>query len=376
MKHKGVTLVAIIIALIFTICVSYLAYSFAFEYKKKSQTNATFFDSFALETKKELESSTSPKSEPFRKKLEMLAGPLENYTSILLTEDGINLYAYPSEEVALASTSSRFIKTYKSTFYAKQKSYTLQASLYLLHPHSIFYKTLLVFLIILALTLIAFLLLIYLYLSANPVQNIDIIPQEEYTTTNNSENAKIQTSEHTNISTMSAQNEKVVQGLFSPVSGLSWENYLLPRLESELIRAASSENDLSLILLKIPTVSLHSSIGKEICKTVLERFQFKDLVFEYEDDSIAFIKEADTKEALDFADALYADMDKLLNATRLKCFIGISSRNMRMLSSERLLEECKKALAHSEEDSTSPVTAFQADIEKYRRFIESTDDIL
>ena len=39
-------------------------------------------------------------------------------------------------------------------------------------------------------------------------------------------------------------------GLFSAVSGFGWENYFEPRLDSELVRAASSEQDVSLFMIK------------------------------------------------------------------------------------------------------------------------------
>ena len=84
MKHKGVTLVAIIIALIFTICVSYLTYSFAFEYKKKSQTNANLNQYSSIATINENYLLASCLDDSLLTKININTGA---YTSLLLYTD-------------------------------------------------------------------------------------------------------------------------------------------------------------------------------------------------------------------------------------------------------------------------------------------------
>ncbi|MBQ9631153.1 MAG: hypothetical protein IJR49_06170, partial [Treponema sp.] len=354
-------------------------YSLVFEYKTGHERTGKIFDSFVYSAKKAVESSSSTQGEQFRQLLEKSCGTLEDYESILLSENNIDIYAYPSRESAKNLNLSSFVKKYTASFSAREKDYSLSATLYLLKPQSIFYRARSVFTVILFATAVAGLLLIYLYVSGKPVKNIDVIPKEEY------EEAAQNAVTHTNAVESFSQNtnsknenqssvgQNSLYGLFSPISGLCFEQYLLQRLDSELIRAASSENDLSLILIRIPTLHLHGALGKEICKNISTRYQLKDLLFEYKEDGIALIKECTTAEAIDFVDDIYADIEKLTNGTRLNCIIGISSRNFRMLSGDRLLKESEEALQHSSEDKDSPITAFNADIEKYRKFIEAED---
>ena len=108
------------------------------------------------------------------------------------------------------------------------------------------------------------------------------------------------------------QKDSVPSGLFSPVTGLGREQYLMTRLDNELNRAISSEFDLSLFLIKIPNISRDSQKIKDICNYLIEMFQLKDLLFEYKEDSIAAIKINMTLDnALNFADNTDAKMEHI-----------------------------------------------------------------
>ena len=164
------------------------------------------------------------------------------------------------------------------------------------------------------------------------------------------------------------------EGLFSPVTGFGWENYLITRLDSELNRAISSEFDLSLFLLNIPNLPRESEITKQICEYLTVQFQFKDLLFEYKNDSFVAIKtNMMIEEALIFADKIYADINKILSSTEYKLYIGITSRTIRIISGERLLKESIEALKHAHEDESNPIIAFRANAEKYMKMIQKTN---
>ena len=165
---------------------------------------------------------------------------------------------------------------------------------------------------------------------------------------------------------------KTPEGLFSPDTGLGWESYLKVRLENELNRAISSEVDLALFLFKIPCIEKTSSVFKEICEYLTVQFQFKDLLFEYKEDSIAAIKiNTDVDQALSFAEKLQSDINELLKDYPSKCYIGISTRTVRMMSAERLIKETDEALIHAQEDDDCQIIAFRADAIKYRQFLEN-----
>jgi GGDEF domain-containing protein len=165
------------------------------------------------------------------------------------------------------------------------------------------------------------------------------------------------------------------KGLFSPETGLGWESYFKTRLENELNRAISSEIDLALFLIKIPGLERNCAVIKKICDYLITQFQFKDLLFEYKNDSIAAIKlGTNTDQALTLAETINADINELLKDYPTKSFIGISNRTIRMMSAERLLKEADEALAHAQEDEDSPIIAFRADAIKYQKFLETENN--
>ena len=161
--------------------------------------------------------------------------------------------------------------------------------------------------------------------------------------------------------------------LFSPVTGFGWEPNFKLRLDSELIRAASSEQDLSLFIIKIKNLAYTDDITAKISAYLLDIFQFRDMIFEYGTDSFAVIKpDLTIEQAESLAGAIHTELTKIFaDKPELACFIGISSRSIRMLSAERLVMEAAQALNHSMEDEESPITGFHVDIDKYRDFLNN-----
>ncbi len=160
---------------------------------------------------------------------------------------------------------------------------------------------------------------------------------------------------------------------FSPLTGFGRAHGLEARLDGELIRAASSERDLSLFMIRIPNLSFTSSASKRICAYLFERFQSNDLLFEYMTDGFSIIKLDTTVDgALEMAAGVREDIVKIIKGENMetKCGIGISSRSVRMLPGKRLIQEASEALENALRDETSPIVAFRADADKYRRFIE------
>lgn len=156
-------------------------------------------------------------------------------------------------------------------------------------------------------------------------------------------------------------------GLFNPSTGIGWESYILTRLANEIDRATASEIDLSLFIIRMADINRDSEEFKNVCNYLAIQFQFKDLLFEYKDDSIVAIKiSMDIDEAIILADKLYSDICNIINSN--KCRIGISSRSIRMVTGERLMLEAEQAIEHS--DESSPVIAFRVDSEKYRQLME------
>ena len=164
-----------------------------------------------------------------------------------------------------------------------------------------------------------------------------------------------------------AKVDDIPSGLFDPVTGIGWESYLFTRLDNEIERATASEIDISLFIIKLPDISMTSEVFKNICNYLTIQFQFKDLLFEYKEDSIVAIKiSMNVDEALTLAEKLYNDICNIINGKN--CRIGITSRSIRMVTAKRLMLEAEQSIEHS--DPTSPIIAFRVDSEKYRQMIE------
>jgi len=163
---------------------------------------------------------------------------------------------------------------------------------------------------------------------------------------------------------------------FSPLTGFHLEQNLEERLDRELVRAASSEQDVSLFIVRIQNLSFSSSASKRICAYLFERFQSNDMLFEYMNDGFSIIKiNMNVDGALEIASSLREDIIKIIKGENMepKCTVGISSRSMRMLPGKRLIQEAREALENAEADETSPIVAFRADADKYRKFIAEKD---
>lgn len=162
------------------------------------------------------------------------------------------------------------------------------------------------------------------------------------------------------------------EGLFSPVTGTGWEQYLLDRLDAELVRAASSEQDLSLIIIRIAGLSHTDELAKKIAHVLLDSFRFKDMVFEYGTNGFAgILQNVNLDEAMKTADLLYAGIDSILMETGYdgQITIGITTRTARLLPASRMIEEASSAARKAEEEPSLPIVAFRANPEKYRNFV-------
>lgn len=163
--------------------------------------------------------------------------------------------------------------------------------------------------------------------------------------------------------------------LYSPDSGLCWRQHLPPRLGAELERAASFDQDLTLLLASISASQTGSATRhnyRQLGALTLETFPFKDLAFEYDRNTIAVIlPDKDLDQALREA----TRFQKKLNAASWAAgksgsvSIGLTARSGRLISPARLLTEAARALKRAETQGPNQTIAFRADPERYRRHV-------
>jgi GGDEF domain-containing protein len=407
MNRKSITVYSVVISAVFAAAVFFFCYSLFHEYSSGAERTGREFDSFVHSASSSLISSGGSES-GFSAYCSSLVSP-EEYVYASVRSSSADLFDYPSAREASAGTSSRFCREYRSTFTSGSETYTITAGLYLLRPSSIFYWARFSFLIILAATVFTVVLILYLRLSGTPAESVNVIPDEAFADevhaeptgdlfsdenepapdeTVPSEEKIVHENEKKEDSSaayelapaedMPAEKEtpssSEPQGLFSPSTGFGWEQYLETRLDSELVRAASSEQDLSVFLIRLPGMKFTDEFSSKICSYLLEQFQFKDMLFEYKNDGFAVIQDnTPVDEAVKAGDALRTGIMKILSSagSSLQCFIGISSRSVRMLPGNRLIHEADEALEHAMKEEDSPIVAFRANADKYRKFIES-----
>lgn len=365
-----------------------------------------------------------------QRQFENAIGDVKDFSYIQVFVNGSSIYQYPADFENQTKTKYILDKTY-----SKKNNNTdirIEAGLYTLRPSSVSEYSKISFLIILVITLITIILIIIDNANGNKksYKEIDEAPKDVDEILNmksdNSEQASPSenTEEQTSIDKTESEtevepesttdeandelslelkesaeqiekletssNKKEVEklpiedstplkisseeptGLFSPVTGLCWESYLSTRLESELNRAISTEIDLSLFIIDFVNLTRENPLMKQICDYLAVEFQFKDLLFEYKENDICGMKlNMNIDDSIIFAQKLIDEITQIVKDENIKVYIGISSRGIRMVSTDRILKESEEAAKHAKVEDTSTVIAFRADATKYRKFIES-----
>lgn len=454
MKKRGITLAALAIACVFVVTIIVFAACIYSDYNSGLKTAGAKFEKLSSRTA-EASGIYSSGSKEFLNLFNSAVGSPEIFDSIKLEVNGQAVYVYPMQEQPQASV---FVKAFSTRISGSDGAdIRLNATIYTVAPAIIFYRAKIAFIIVLAGTLAACVILMYLYLSASekedyegdvdfkktsvnddfgeslfdeeesseevpeevqeevpeekkdlpPVseEKSEVLPErnaaqeaepqesEEKVDFNPLENAYAdqqaqkasEATEDGSVQNESSQTEEQEsipplsedQGLFSPASGFGWESYLDARLESELIRAASSEQDLALAMIQIPGMTKESEYYGNVCQTMLDYFQFKDFIFECKEDGFAvIIQRNDIDQALQSAEVLHSNLQGTLSAAQVKAkpLIGISSRSLRLISADRLKNEAEQALIHASDDPDSPIIAFRVNPEKYRKFVNGENE--
>jgi hypothetical protein len=165
------------------------------------------------------------------------------------------------------------------------------------------------------------------------------------------------------------------QGLFSP-RGIGWEAYTNDRLDSELHRCASTEQDLALIIV---AAKEPAALGAEqfqlFCREAVQYFEHRDLIFEYQRQGISVLCPG---LGLDQAFARSEEFNnrvlgKIAGAagSSVDFRFGISSRSGRLIDAEQITLEAGEAFKRACGDRESHIVAFKSDPEKYRQYITS-----
>jgi hypothetical protein len=167
-------------------------------------------------------------------------------------------------------------------------------------------------------------------------------------------------------------------GLFSPRSGMGWEDYTVDRLDSELHRCASNEQDLVFFVMEFKNAGEGDhDFYRRFAGEVAAFFTQWDLIFERGAAGVSIICPGiDLDEGLvraeNFRRRAETAFSGLPPAGDGLC-VGLSSRAGRMVDARRLMLEASQALERALGDPASGIVAFRSDPEKYREYLRGMD---
>ena len=410
MKKSLTIIYSVLVSLVLIFAIIFFAYNIYQENAHGELRTEVRFEKVISGVKAALEKSNISGAEKTRQ-IENTIGDTKDFSYIKILSDNQVIYIFPEEYQDDLESSSNLISRKERTFYANGSKVNVKCGLYTLRPGSIFEYAKISFFIILIVTLLTFILIIVNHHSdksrskkavkktikhkeevfeeasfevsmddQEPDEEIieddideEIIeePVEEIEKPVESKKEELPLQDYKPVEIEKKEKPLSEKGLFSEETGLGWESYLMTRLDNELNRATASELDLALFIIKIEGLERKNPFMKKICDYLTVEFQFKDLLFEYKDDSICAIKiSMDIDNALQFAEKLVEEIKNIAKDENPKVLIGITTRGIRMVSGQRLLKEADEAVKHAAEDSANPVVGFRADAVKYRKFLE------
>ena len=429
MKKSFIIVYSLIVSIVLFFAISYFAVSIYNENNHGEFRTELRFEKIVNGIKTTYEKNNISSSEKNRQ-IQNAIGDTKDFSYLVITVDGQPSYVFP-DTLDLNSSlqnTSKLVIPYNRTLKINGSLVIISAGLYSLRPSSIFDYAKISFFIILIVALITIILIIYNNhfgkekVKSIPVRRQKIITEDiedeedvyEYDEEKEDE-AEVEVKEEADelensdeiVEEKPALEEKETEkavssepvqdkteelplkdfepvelipnaepvhenGLFSPDTGFGWESYLMTRLDNELNRATASELDLALFIIKLDGLGRKNPIMKKICEYLTVEFQFKDLLFEYKDDSICGIKiSMNIDNAITFAEKLVAEIKLIAADESPTVLAGVTTRGIRMVSGERLLKEAAEAVKHAAEDLNCPVVGFRADAVKYRKFLET-----
>ena len=176
-----------------------------------------------------------------------------------------------------------------------------------------------------------------------------------------------------NVADVAVSGEREAGGLYSSSTQLVLERHLEERLSAELKRAASFDQDLVFLLGCLNGLKRTDPFYAELSHTAREYFNFQDLCFEYGDGGIGIIiPNIDIDQGIERIEGFVNRLDRRIGETGRseRLFVGLSARNGRLISGNRIIREAKSALRRAEAESVR-IMAFRVDPEKYRNYMAS-----
>ena len=398
MKKRTFNLISVVIAAIFVFTAVYFIAGIVSDKKNGPLQAEEIFDSLVIKTQNAA-NSYPLSSYNFSDSFIRAAGDFSNYQKLNLSVDGKLIYSYPSKDTYFSRKSGA--KSFTKSFTTKNgNSILINAEIYTTVQSSLFYHARTAFIVIFAATLAAILILIFAKTEKDEIDGIDEISFEDETESTDkeifSQNKTDEISsekQHDEYALTEEEKKQLFDGFdtvdFSQKKDTNKEVFsentdaeeekscpktqpienLEAKCEEALVKAAENGSDLAVLIIKVN--SSENEISREQIENIFDSdFAQNALVFSDESNLFTVLLEnTGLDDAMTVAKEIFEDFSEKLTDAGQKVTIGLSSKNGRTVSSERLLTEAREAQKHAATEPDSPIIAFRASPEKYNDYI-------
>ena len=398
MKKRTFNLISVLIAAIFVFTAVYFIAGIVSDKKNGPLQAEEIFDSLVIKTQNAT-NSYPLSSYNFSDSFIRAAGDFSNYQKLNLSVDGKLIYSYPSKDTYFSRKSGA--KSFTKSFTTKNgNSILINAEIYTTVQSSLFYHARTAFIVIFAATLAAILILIFAKTEKDEIDGIDEISFEDETESpdkeifsQNKTDEIYSEKQHDEYALTEEEKKQLFDGFdtvdFSQKKDTNKEVFsentdaeeekscpktqpienLEAKCEEALVKAAENGSDLSVLIIKVN--SSENEISLEQIENIFDSdFAQNALVFSNESNLFTVLLEnTGLDDAMTVAKEIFEDFSEKLAAAGQKVTIGLSSKNGRTVSSERLLTEAREAQKHAATEPDSPIIAFRASPEKYNDYI-------
>lgn len=398
MKKRTFNLISVVIAAIFVFTAVYFIAGIVSDKKNGPLQAEEIFDSLVIKTQNAA-NSYPLSSYNFSDSFIRAAGDFSNYQKLNLSVDGKLIYSYPSKDTYFSRKSGA--KAFTKSFTTKNGNLILiNAEIYTTVQSSLFYHARTAFIVIFAATLAAILILIFAKTEKDEIDGIDEISFEDETESPDKEifsqnkTDEIPSEKQHDEYALTEEEKKQLFDGFDTVDFSQKENKdeeifsektdteeekpcpktqpienLEAKCEEALVKAAENGSDLAVLIIKVN--SSENEISREQIENIFDSdFTQNALVFSDESNLFTVLLEnTGLDDAMTVAKEIFEDFSEKLIDAGQKVTIGLSSKNGRTVSSERLLTEAREAQKHAATEPDSPIIAFRASPEKYNDYI-------
>ncbi len=274
------------------------------------------------------------------------------------------IFLYPENPVP----DSRYLKNFSYAYSNGNKSYKLEAKIYLTRPARIFDFGKTSFLIILVVTVITLILIVIV--SNQEAEKTAAKDNEADEKEIENESEKDDEEAFENEASASEKEERSEDGSSEVKSTDIQDEVSFNSTLTEALRdSIANEQEFAIFVLKLLGIERTTEEYRRVIELLSDRLKAQNMIFEGKNDTLIILKQdTNLDENLTLAENTINEIENTFPEIKPVIYSGISNRNCRIVTGERLLFEAEAALKHAEE-AEEKVIAFRANTEQYNEFM-------